>query len=724
MKPSTIKTIRRMALAGAVVMTLIVTVTYLNRRRSAEQARQEAATPIGEDVQQQAEKFTFSRSQEGQILFTVEADRTTERAGETTVLEDVVVRIYGQQGERNDEILTSRCEYDAGGTQLIVCPDEVTVLLLNPRAVSERADSMIRLTTAALQFDPERSVAWTEEPVRFSFPGGSGEAVGLRYQASEPKVQLQRRVAINVSRPGEDPVQITGARLDYRAGSRVFELASPLQVAVGSRSLVAERLRMELDSSFRTRRIEASGHARATASQDGRALSLTAARAVASYGSGGAIERLETGGGVEFEATGVRSRDHLACQDAAFHFDVPGGSVDTIEAAGDCALTSEAGGQTHLLRAPRLELQLQGIGPRARRLLARQGGALTLRDKNGSQRRITADELELGFSRRLLRQLSASGNTEWWESRAGERLRTSRSRELRARFSDQGNLAGLEQWGAFRYEDARWQAESGRAEYSAESGRLILREKPAVWDATSRTTAQRIEVGEATDELRASGEVRTTRRSTDAFGTGEPVHLAAERLRASEGAALYEGEARLWQGENRLAAETIRVSGEPDRLQAEGGVSAVFLEARQNVADGAQPQAVRVTAERFFYQETKHLAVFEQGVRAQSSFGVLNTPRLEVLLTGGAGEEAARVHRVRAEGGVRFEQGGIRATSEEGEYRPEDQVVLLWGGTPTIHHPQRGITTGARLTLHLADATLSIDSAEGIRTVTRRPWTQ
>ena len=481
---------------------------------------------------------------------------------------------------------------------------------------------------------------------------------------------------------------------------------------------------MELDSSFRTRRIEASGNARARASQDGRALSLAAAWAVATYGPGGAIELLETGGGVEFEAGGTRSRDHLTCQQAAFHFDLPGGSVDSIEAAGDCALTTEAENQTRLLRAPKLELQLPGDGSRGRRLLAHQGGTLTVRDKNGSQRRVTADELELGFSRRQLRQLSASGNTEWWESRAGQRLRTSRSRELRARFSEKGNLASLEQWGAFRYEDARWKAESGRAEYSAESGRLILREKPAVWDATSRTTAQLIEVSEATDELRASGEVRTTRRSTDAFGTGEPVHLAAERLRASAGAALYEGSARLWQGENRLAAATIRLSAKPDRLQAEGGVEAVFLDARQNVADGAQPRAVRVTAERFFYEEAKHLAVFEQGVRAQSSFGVLNAPHLEVLLTGGAGEEAARVQRVRARGGVRLEQGGIRATSEEGEYRPEEQVVFLWGGTPTIHHPGRGMTTGARLTLHLADATLSIDSAEGIRTVTRRPWTQ
>jgi len=73
---------------------------------------------------------------------------------------------------------------------------------------------------------------------------------------------------------------------------------------------------------------------------------------------------------------------------------------------------------------------------------------------------------------------------------------------------------------------------------------------------------------------------------------------------------------------------------------------------------------------------------------------------------------------------VRIERGGLQASSEEGEYRADAQTVVLWGGTPTLRDPERGITTGARLTLFLADDTLSVDSAEGTRTVTRRPWTQ
>jgi len=80
-----VEKIRRLALLGVVLMTLLVAASYGLRRWRAEEARRNLPATVGTDVQQQAEKFTFSRTQEGQTLFTLEASRTTERAGRTTV---------------------------------------------------------------------------------------------------------------------------------------------------------------------------------------------------------------------------------------------------------------------------------------------------------------------------------------------------------------------------------------------------------------------------------------------------------------------------------------------------------------------------------------------------------------------------------------------------------------------------------------------------------------
>ncbi|HKZ52405.1 MAG TPA: LPS export ABC transporter periplasmic protein LptC, partial [Candidatus Acidoferrales bacterium] len=680
---------------------------------------------VGTDVQQQAEKFTFSRTQEGQTLFTVEASRTTERAGRTTVLEDVLVRIYGQRGERADEIRTTRCEYDAGRTERIICPGEVIVLLRNSGAAEAARAPSIQLTTTALQFDPNESVAWTDEPVRFVFPGGTGEAVGLRYQSVEPRVRFGEEIAILAQRTAEQPVRITGSRLEYNASSRIFELAAPLQIVVGDRSLVADRLRLELDSEFRTRRIEAVGNARATIPQDGRTLTVRAAQAVGEYAAAGGMERLRASGQVEFQGKGPDSSERLSCQEAVFHFKLPGPVLERVVATGSPSLVVETAGETRSLRAPELELSLRGAG---RQLLTARGrGTLVQRRRTGEERTVVADRLQIEFAEnRQLRALAASGSVEMRESPPGSGPRSSTSDELRARFTPQGTLAAAEQWGRFRYRDERWQAQAGRADYTGAGNPIVLREQPVVWDASSRTSAGRIEFLEESGELRAEGDVRTTGKpaagASDGFGSGEPVQLAAERLHAwpEERRARYEGRARLWQGENRLAASVIELIGEPGKLTATGEVSALFVEARSQGQSAESRRAVRVTAERFSYLAADRRAVFDAHVIARNDFGALHTPRLEVFLS----SDSARLERVHAGGGVLIEQGGLQASSDEGEYRADAQTVVLWGGTPTLRDPQRGTTTGARLTLFLADDTLSIDSAEGTRTVTRRPWTQ
>lgn len=727
MKRLPVEKIRRLALLGAVVMTLMVAGSYGLRRWRAEQARRAVPAAVPADVQQQAEKFTFSRTQEGQTLFTVEASRTTERAGQTTVLEDVVVHIYGQRGERADEIRTARCEYDAEGTERIVCPGEVVVSLRNAQGTDVAADSSIQLTTTALQFDPIGSVAWTEQPVHFAFPGGTGEAVGLRYQPTEPKVQFEGQVTIRVARPGEEPVHIRGARLDYNTTTRTFALAPPLRIAVGDRTLVADRLYMQLDTRFRTRRIEASGNIRATAQQGERELTMRATRAVAEYAGDGNIELLRASGQVEFQGRGPASQEHLTCGEAVFFFEPGQRGVERVVARGSPNLVVETAAETRALRAPELELLLQSPESRKRLLTARQRGTLILRRKNGEQRTVTGDRIELEFSQKQhLRALAASGGVEVRESRPGGLQRTSSSDQLRAQFSTEGKLTAAEQWGRFRYHDGRWQAQAGRAGYRSSGGVFVLRELPVVWDAATRTSARLIEISEDRGELRAEGAVRTTWRAaadaSNGFGTGEPVQLAAERLQASpdEGRARYAGQARLWQGENRLAAATIELFRDPGKLLATGDVSAFLLEATEEGDAAARRRRIRITAEQLTYLAAERRAWFADRVSARNDFGTLTTARLEVFFTEGPG--AAGLERVHARGGVLLEQKGWRATSEEGEYRADTQTVVMWGGTPTIHQPQRGTTTGARLTLFLADDTISVDSAEGTRTLTRRSW--
>jgi lipopolysaccharide export system protein LptA len=176
------------------------------------------------------------------------------------------------------------------------------------------------------------------------------------------------------------------------------------------------------------------------------------------------------------------------------------------------------------------------------------------------------------------------------------------------------------------------------------------------------------------------------------------------------------GKARLWQGENRLAADSIELTRSPRRLFAEGNVSGHFLD---STSEGAR--AVQVTSQRFTYLETDRRGLFDGEVIAHNDFGTMRAPQLEVFLAGG---NSARLERALARGGVLINGDGAEATGEQAEYSAGAQTVAVWGGAPKISDPSRGTTAGDRLTLFLADGTIRIDSAEGARTVTRRPWTR
>ena len=747
MKRPPIEKLRRLALVGAVTVGLVLAATYGWRRWQAYEARRGMKVELAADVEQQAEKFSVSRSEEGRTLFTVQASRTIERTGKTTVLENVVATIHGRRGDRADEIRTERCEYDQGGTGEISCPGEVRVTLRGSapsRGLGTPAGGL-ELTTSRVRFDTAKGEAWTDERVRFVFSGGTGEGVGLRYQAEEPAVQLQSQVDIHLT-----GVRVEGAQLHYYAGSRTLELLPPLSLRSERGTLTAERVRTELDPEFRAQRVEAEGRVRVQGQQQGRAFTLSSPRAVALYAADGSLRELEASQGVEVTRRGGDTEESLTSREAVLTF-AAGDQVDRVKATGDARLVTRAPRETRELRAPTLEL---AYGPPARtrqRLVAGPRGTLVVRRPEGEERTLTADRIEMEFeNEQRLRSLAGSGDVQTESRRPNGARQKTASDELRARFDDDGNVAEAEQWGRFRYDGDRWHAQAGRADYRGAGDTYLLREQPAFWDSTTRTTARVIEINDKAGKLGAEGDVRSTRRSASPgqqgspadSGGGEPVHFASERLQADRDRnwARYEGQARMWGGQNRLAADAIELFQDERKLVARGNVSGLFFEAAKEEKkaeagkpdgpkpDGqkpaAAPRGVTVTSARFTYWEAEHRGLFEEDVKARNDFGLLTAPRLEVFLGAGAEGGSESLERARAEGGVLIEQPDGQATSEQAEYRAGEQTVTLTGGPPKVVDAERGTVTGAQLTLFLSDGTIRVNSDEGTRTVTRRRWTR
>src|SRR5258707_597719 len=280
----------------------------------------------------------------------------------------------------------------------------------------------------------------------------------------------------------------------------------------------------------------------------------------------------------------------------------------------------------------------------------------------------------------------------------------------------------------------------------------------AARDASTETHAQKIIFAQASGDIRAEGNVR----STDFAARSSAVHLApaaanitADTLRANSkaGRALYSGHARLWQGDSVLEAESIELLRDTRVLNAAGNVRAVFPQAAPQPAETSRAgrqaagvliptstNAAQTPAKKHLlhassgtmrYSDKESRAHLEQNVVVQSAEQRMRAPSLDLYFTravpavpsgaktANSAAGAQQISRAVGTGGVIVEQGGRKATAEHGEYIAAAGKFVMSGGNPTLYDGSAGPTTGRQLTFYLADDTIIVDSENGSRTLTK-----
>ena len=119
------------------------------------------------DVHQQLSGYTFTRSDGGRRVFTVHAARTVSfKQGGTTVLDDVLVELFGRTGNRRDIMRTQRCDYNSQNGDLFSSgPVQIELNAQAEKAagrgLERKADSLPGDFEGVL---PARGVAGNERP--------------------------------------------------------------------------------------------------------------------------------------------------------------------------------------------------------------------------------------------------------------------------------------------------------------------------------------------------------------------------------------------------------------------------------------------------------------------------------------------------------------------------------------------------------------------------------
>src|ERR1700719_565788 len=203
----------------ALLLALATAAVYVQHKLVARIQKRGAPPAAPLNVERQSNGLTFSKADGDRKIFTVEASKSTEfRNQEASLLEEVQITIFGQQGDRHDVIRTHSCQY-AKGNGAINCSGAVQIEwetaaeaeLAKKRGSKESAGPTGHVETRNVTFDQASGTARTSERVTFRFPEGTGEAIGVEYNSQLGTMKLLRDVKMTLVQSG-GPAGAAGAQ--------------------------------------------------------------------------------------------------------------------------------------------------------------------------------------------------------------------------------------------------------------------------------------------------------------------------------------------------------------------------------------------------------------------------------------------------------------------------------------------------------------------------------
>src|SRR6202521_1770801 len=210
--------LRRWFALGAILMIATVAGMYFYTRWRVHRVVHDIPAKIGLDIQQTAEGFSVSKSEEGRTLFTVSASKAVQfKGGGRAELHSVKIVIYGKDAGRFDRITGDDFEYDpasgnvrAKGTVRIDLEANPEGMRHSDQTAPAQTKDPIHLETNGLVFNKNTGNASATGKIVFQTPQASGSSVGVEYVAKTGTMTLLSSVALDVSRP--QPLRLNADR--------------------------------------------------------------------------------------------------------------------------------------------------------------------------------------------------------------------------------------------------------------------------------------------------------------------------------------------------------------------------------------------------------------------------------------------------------------------------------------------------------------------------------
>ncbi|HWR51640.1 MAG TPA: LptA/OstA family protein [Bryobacteraceae bacterium] len=694
------------------------------------------------DTNAAAQSWVYTKAEGGLTKVEVRA-KNFRQVANVVELDGVELKLFSRDGKDFDYVKSAKARFDqAQGTLYSEGDVEITMGVPADKA---RAGRLVSIRSSGVTFEAATGKVQTDRAASFGFENGNGKCVGAAYDPSVRELIMKSAVELNWSGRGPDsaPMKIEAGELFYKELNSAVDLRGWSRLTRGSTVLDAADSYVTLKDGTieRVEALKARGAERAP----GRTLDYQADKLLLEFTPKGEMRK----------ATGNANARVLAVTDSA-RTEVTGDRVDlefealdresTLKqalATGKAVLESapvprkgRGLAETRRLSSEVVLMKMRTGGREVERMETHAPGRLEFLPNQPGQRRRTldAERMQLEYAAdntpKLFTASKASTRTE--PKKKDEPPMLTRSDDFKAEFDDRGELARIEQWNNFRYEEGGRRGRSDRATLDQAKALITLDRNARFQDAAGSVAADRIDVAQNTGDLVAEGNVVSTRMpeqkaksSSAMLSSEEPMEGRARRMTTADRnrRIRYEGSAVVWQGSNRLSGEAIDINRAERKLSARGKVRTQFADERSPTAGGPQgkaavparaPAFVVVEASALDYNEADRIAHYTGGARLMRPGMDVRAAEIRAFLNDSSADST--LDRAIADGGVRIlrTDGGrtLNGTSEHAEYYAAEQKIVLTGGQPVLDDSSRGVTRGRELTYLAKDDKLLVNGAE------------
>ena len=698
--------------------------------------------------------WTYKQTSNGKTSLTVTAQDVREVEGKQE-LTGVQLDIFHKDGSEYDHVQCAKAEFDMNQGVLFSDGDvEITMGVAVDKPPSGR---LIVIRSSGVRVESKTGKAYTDRLATFQFDRGEGRSLGADYDPNAHELVMHSQVDLTWrgTDPKAMPMKVAAGQVTYKERESKVYLApwskltrdtmllnaGPAVVTLvdGSIKLVetenavggdqrpgrnldysARQLRLDFDDNNQIQKITGVDQARLVSTQDTAITTMTSDRVVMD---------LDTSGDGSVLQTAVASGHSMVETNP-----VPAKDVELAD--------------TRILKSDTIRTKMRPSGQEIESVETDGPGTLEFIPNRPVQphRWMNGDRVAIAYGPKnqiqSFRSVNVTTRTEKpkpADAKEAPAPELTWSKELLATFQPNSSQIGkLEQSGSFRYEAGERHARAERAALDQPNNLIDLIGGARIWDNTGSADAQRIQLDQKSGDFSAEGNVSSTRlpdkKKEDSGGMlseDEPLHARAKKMNSSDNSQRirYEGNAVLWQGANRVEADTVEIDRENSVLQAHGHVISQLLDkdpdkSKKPATKPAARVFTIVKAPELEYNDETRLAIYKDGVTLDRPNVKVKGREVRAFLRDNSNDSS--LDHAFADGQVEIDQssaGRVRkGTSEHAEYYVDEDKVILEGGSPQFVDSLRGNTRGEKLTWFSQDDRLLVNGVESkpVKTVMHR----